>query len=249
MKIIALLPARLQSTRIKEKLLKKLNNIPIILHTANRVKLCSLISEVIICTDNKKIKNLAEDNDFKVLMTRKNFSNGTERIASIINKVKADLIIDVHADEAILNPENLKKLINFHNKNKHFDIIVPHKKSNSSEDENVVKLAFSKKNKVIYFSRAKCPFPFRQKGNFFHHLDIISFKPNALRKFKKLKIGILEQKEGIELLRAIENDLNIGTFEIKTNTFSINTPLDFSKAKKKMKNDKFFKKYFEKISL
>ena len=83
MKIIALLPARLQSTRIKEKLLKKLHNIPMILHTANRAKLCSLISEVIICTDSKKIKNLARKNGFKVLMTRKNFSNGTERIASI----------------------------------------------------------------------------------------------------------------------------------------------------------------------
>ena len=46
-------------------------------------------------------------------MTRKNFSNETERIASIINKLKADLIIDIHADEAVLNPENLKKINKF----------------------------------------------------------------------------------------------------------------------------------------
>ena len=57
MKIVALLPARLKSTRIKEKLLKKIENVPLILHTAHRVKLCSLISRVIICTDSHKIGN------------------------------------------------------------------------------------------------------------------------------------------------------------------------------------------------
>ena len=72
MKIVALLPARLKSTRIKEKLLKNIENIPLILHTAFRVKLCPLINKVIICTDSHKIKKLSEKNNFEVIMTKKN---------------------------------------------------------------------------------------------------------------------------------------------------------------------------------
>ena len=165
-----------------------------------------------------------------------------------MKKIDAELIIDVHADEAILDPKNLTKLVNFHKKNMNFDIIVPHKKSPYSIDENVVKVIFSQNNKVIYFSRGKAPYPFRNKGNFYHHLDIISFKPQALKKFKKFKKGLLEKIEGIELLRAIENKLSIGTFEINTNTFSINTPEDFKKAQKILSKDKLTKKYIEKIN-
>ena len=249
MRVLALLPARLDSVRIHQKLLKKINNIPIILHTAFRTKLCNLIDDVIICTDSKEISKLCKKNNFRTLFTKKNLSNGTERIASIINKIKADLIIDVHADEAILNPNNLAKLIKFHKKNLNkFDIVVPHKKNKSHVDKNVVKLIFLSNKKVIYFSRSAAPFHFRSKNKFFfHHLDYISFKPTALKKFKKFKIGELEKIEGIELLRAIENELKIGTFEIKTDTFSINTKNDLRLARKKFKEDKFFNKYFEKV--
>ena len=247
MKVTALLPARLESTRIKKKLIKKIKNIPIIVHTLNRIKLCKDINDIIVCTDSKEIKNLVKRNGFKVIVTKKNFSNGTERISSIIGKIKSDLIIDVHADEAILDPKNLTKLINFHKKNMHFDIIVPHKKSTSYVDENVVKIVFNQQNKIIYFSRAATPYPFRNKGNFYHHLDIISFKPIALKKFKNFKKGKLEIIEGVELLRAIENNLSIGTFEINTNTFSINTKQDLKKAKKILNKDKLTKKYIGKI--
>ena len=248
MKVTALLPARLESTRIRKKLLKDIKKIPIILHTLNRVKYCKEINEIIVCTDSREIKKKVEKNGFKVILTKKNFSNGTERISSIVDKIKSDLIIDVHADEAILDPKNLTKLVNFHKKNMNFDIIVPHKKNSSSIDENVVKVIFSKNNKVIYFSRAKAPYPFRSKGNFYHHLDIISFKPQALKKFKNFKKGLLEQIEGIELLRAIENKLSIGTFEIDTKTFSINTQEDFKKAQKILSKDKLTKKYIGKIT-
>ena len=81
--------------------------------------------------------------------------------------------------------------------------------------------------------------------NYFHHLDIISFKPSALTRFSKLKIGYLENLEGIELLRAIENKMKVGSFPIHTSSFSINTTDDVIRAKKIMKKDKFFKKYNE----
>ena len=75
------------------------------MHTLNRVKYCKEIDEIFVCTDSKEIKKKVEENGLKVILTKKNFSNGTERISSIIEKIDAELIIDVHADEAILDPK------------------------------------------------------------------------------------------------------------------------------------------------
>ena len=74
MKVTALLPARLDLTRIKKKLLKKIKNIPIILHTLNRINFCKEINEIIVCTDSLEIKHNVEQNGFKAILTKKNFS-------------------------------------------------------------------------------------------------------------------------------------------------------------------------------
>ena len=244
MKIIALLPARLDSKRIKNKLLKNLEGIPLILHTISRVKLCKKISEIIVCTDSQKIKKVVESHNIKVMMTSKKHKNGTERICEVIQTLKADLFIDVHSDEAILNPKNLDALISFHTKNKNFDIVVPHKISKEHGGKNVVKILTNKNKKIIYFTRSQSPFDFtKKKPKYLHHLDVISFKKNALIKYKKLKIGKLEFYEGVELLRALEGNLNLGSFPIDTKTFSINTPSDFKRAKKFIKKDKIFNIY------
>ena len=244
-KITVLLPARFSSTRIKTKLLKKLEGIPIILHTISRVKMIKNVDEIVVCTDSKEIKKLIEPYGVTVKMTSKHHKNGTDRIAEIAKKLKADLFIDVHSDEAILNPKNVEKLINFHLKNYHFDIVVPNKTSNKSGGENVVKIIPNSNDKsIIYFSRSDAPYTFRKsKKMFFHHLDTISFKPNALKMFSKLGQGKLEKTEGIELLRAIENNFKVGTFSIKTSSFSINTMNDFKNAKNYLKKDKYFKRY------
>tara|TARA_Y100000768_G_C23907409_1_gene648222 strand:+ start:351 stop:1115 length:765 start_codon:yes stop_codon:yes gene_type:complete len=248
-KVIILLPARYSSKRIKNKLLKNLNGIPLIIHTILRVKMIKNIHKIVVCTDNINIKKLVERFGVKSVITSSKHKNGTERIAEVSKLLKADLFVDIHSDEAVLDPKNVEKLIKFHLKNKQFDIVVPHKISNLSNGKNVVKMVFNKNNKILYFSRANIPFAFRSnKQKFFHHLDSISFKPYALKKFAKSPQGILEKKEGIELMRALENNLVVGTFSIKTNSFSINTMEDFFRAKKYLKNDKLFRKYKKKIS-
>tara|TARA_B100000886_G_C20346618_1_gene458968 strand:+ start:218 stop:985 length:768 start_codon:yes stop_codon:yes gene_type:complete len=248
-KIIILLPARFSSTRIKKKLLKKLNGIPLIAHTILRTKMIKNIEKIIVCTDNVIIKKLVEKFGIKSVMTSLKHKNGTERIAEVSKKIKkADLFVDIHSDEAVLDPKNVEKLIKFHLKNMRFDIVVPHKISNSSGGKNIVKMVFNKDSKVLYLSRAKVPFSFRFNGvKFFHHLDTISFKPEALKKFSKYPEGELEKIEGIELMRALENNLSVGTLPIETSSFSINTSEDFIKAKKYLKKDKLYRRYYAKI--
>ena len=162
MKVIGILPARLNSSRIKEKLLHKIHGVPLILHTISRAKLSKSLNSIFVCTDSRKISDVVE-NSVKTYISRKKHSNGTERIAELANKTRADLIIDIHADEAVLNPKNIDKLVSFHKKNRNFDIVVPHKVSKFSGGKNVVKLLANKYKEVLYFTRCDAPFGYKKK--------------------------------------------------------------------------------------
>ena len=111
-------------------------------------------------------------------------------------------------------------------------------------NRNIVKMINNDSGKIIYLSRADIPFYFRQKKSFLKkHLDFISFKKNILLKYCKFKKSKNEKIEGVELLRAIDNNFNLGTVKINTDVFSINTKSDLKKAKLIMKKCKVRKKY------
>jgi len=205
-----------------------------------------LVDKIIVCTDSKKIYNVVKCYGFEVLMTKKKHKNGTERVAEIAKNLKAELVIDIQCDACFLDPEEISRLIKFHKKNKKFDIVIPHSEYRVKNDINAVKIISNLDNEIIYLSRKDVPLSFKKKINYFkRHQDFISFKPRSLQKFVKLKSSPLEQIEGIELLRAIENNFKLGTYKIldDSEVCSINTKLDLKKGKLRMKNDKFFKRY------
>ena len=97
-------------------------------------------------------------------------------------------------------------------------------------------------------SRSVIPNNFKENPKYYNkHLSIISFKPDALKKFALSKVSYLERVEGVELLRALENGLKIGTFAIKSSTFSVDIKEDYLKAIEVFKTDKLIKKYKSKL--
>lgn len=113
-------------------------------------------------------------------------------------------------------------------------------KFNNPNQKNIVKVVSNKLNKVLYLSRSTIPYSFKKKPGFYNkHLSIISFKPSALKKYCMFKESYLEKIEGIELLRALENNLSIGTFSIKSDTFSVDIKEDYLKAIEAFKKDKY----------
>tara|TARA_B100001540_G_scaffold178683_1_gene157572 strand:- start:26 stop:775 length:750 start_codon:yes stop_codon:yes gene_type:complete len=242
--VVALIPARLDSSRLYAKSLLPIDGLPLVVHTYKRTKLSKYFREVYICTDSKKIGEEVKKYDCQVIYTGKN-KTGTDRISEASTKLKKkySLYIDVQGDEPLLNPNHIDKVIKWHLKNNEFDIVVPTLKFNSPDNPNIVKIV-KVGNKVVYFSRSKVPYPFINEPKYYlKHLSIISFKPESLLKFKKLKQSNLEKIEGIELMRALENNMKIGTFEMKGQSFSVDTSRDFYRAQKFMINDKFRKLY------
>ena len=140
----------------------------------------------------------------------------------------------------------IKTLIKFHQKNLNYDIILPTLKTKSLINQNIIKVITNLKNEVLYLSRAQIPFEFKNKNTYVKkHLSIISFKPEALKKFSLQKKTPLEKIEDIELLRALEIGMRIKTLNLIGDSFSVDVMKDYLKAKKQIIKDKFFKLYDE----
>jgi len=249
-KILALIPVRLKSKRLKEKALLKIGNIPMFVHVYNRTKFSKLVTDVFVCCDSKKIINEGKKYNVNCIKTKKKHENGTERILEAYSKIKKNyhLVIDIQGDEPLIEPSHIDYIIKFHLKNPDADIVLPTLKIKRSKNENIVKCVKDKNKKILYLSRAEIPYEYKKKNNFLYkHLSIISFKPDALKRFGKKKKTNIEKIEGIELVRALEIGLKIKSPNLKGDSFSVDVMRDYRLAKKKIKNDKLFKIYKKKI--
>jgi len=245
MKKIILIPTRMNSKRLPAKALLEIEGLPLIIHTFKRASMSKLANEVYVCTDSEKIINVCKKFKAKFIKTKSSHKNGTERIAEAAKKLKLkknDIVIDVQGDEPLINPQDIDATINFFMKN-NFDIAVPHINIKFANKINTVKLLVNEKNKIMWMTRSDAPCYFRAKKKILKkHLSIIIFRYNSLIKYSKLNATYFEKIESIELLRALESNFNMGSNNIKSNSFSIDIKNDFKKAKKFFKKDKI--KYF-----
>ena len=244
-KNIVLIPSRLESKRLPGKALLEIDGIPIIVHTAKRALLSKKVDEVYVCTDSKEIIKVCQSFNISTILTEKNFKNGTERIASVSDRFKDDLIIDVQGDEPLIKPDYIDVLIDIHrNHPKKPEIIIPTIKVSYNSNDNIVRVISSNSKKVMYLTRGMSPYRFKSEISIVDkHVSVISFTAEALHKYSLLDKSYLEDIEDIELLRAVENDMNVYSHELKGNSFSIDVNDDYLKAKIAMADDPIRKLY------
>ena len=243
--ILGLIPSRLNSKRLNEKPLLIIDGLPIIVHTFKRALMSKKLDDVVVCCDDKKIRDIVVKHGGKAILTSKKHKNGTERIFEYAKKIKPEFVVDVQGDEPFVAPKDIDRVINFHKKNSQFDIVVPSMLAEHNvSNRNLVKVVFSENGKILYFSRAQVPFDYKNvKSKFYKDLSIVSFKYEALKKYNKFKEGKIEKIEGIELLRAIENNLNLGTFLATNSGFAVDVNSDLMKAIDLMPSNKIRKLY------
>ena len=237
MTVSALIPARLNSTRLEKKLIKNLDGIPLIVRTYQNIFSTKLFDEVVVVTDSDEIINVLIEFDIKFLKSKEDHNTGTDRIAEFSKKFKSDIIINVQGDEPFVLKEDLSKIINtFKNdiENK-INVISLMTKLISVEEinnPNNVKVVVDKNNNSLMFSRSIIPYKRVENNfNYFKHIGIYAFRNSFLNKFKKFKQTNLELTEMIEALRIIEHGYNIHMIEIDHEQISIDTIDDFNKAK------------------
>jgi 3-deoxy-manno-octulosonate cytidylyltransferase (CMP-KDO synthetase) len=236
MKTRIIIPARLKSKRFPNKLIKNLKGKSIIEHVCLHAKKLNCDS-LIVATDSIEIKKLIDNLNIDTYLSKKQCSNGTERIADLCKKRnfnKNDIIINVQGDELNFPVNSVKKMINSLKKAKEekmTTVIVESGNKKHYFNTDYVKVITDKNNNALCFSRS--PLPFNSPSNYLIHLGLYGYKVSLLNKYSSFKESTYENKENLEQLRFLFNNVQIECIKLKKhNSISINSPNDLKLAQK-----------------
>lgn len=241
MKVSAVIPARWASQRLPGKVLVDLGGRPLLWHTWDRVRQMEFADEVVVAVDDKQVQKAVEGWGGRAIMTDPNCISGTERIASIVDQLKGDFILNVQADQCFIETYLLDEMVSCW-KETEGHIITPVYRIMRMEDllnPSVVKAVINGKGKALYFSRSPIPCvrdvaqeEWLHKHPFWWHYGVYGYARGVLKKYFDLPESILEKIEMLEQLRFLEAGYCIQTLETKHNSIEVNTPEDLIVARK-----------------
>ena len=241
MTVSALIPARLNSSRLEKKLIKDLDGIPIIVRTYKNIVSTNLFKEVIVVTDADEIIEILKRHNIKFLKSLKSHNTGTDRIAEFADKFNSDIIVNVQGDEPFISKDDLISIINEFkcDSNNLVNVVsLMIKLSNIDEinNPNNVKVVVDNNNDSILFSRSIIPFDRDDSTpNYYKHIGVYAFRTLYLKKFAKYDQTPLEKAEMIEALRIVEHGEKIRMIEIFKEHVSIDTIDDLKMAESILK--------------
>ncbi len=236
MRIVAAIPARLNSTRLPKKLLREICGKTLIARTYEATVNSNLFDDVLVITNSHEIVTELENSKIKYIFDNANYQTGTDRIAGVVSKIEADIIINVQGDEPFINSNTIQSIINTfkHDKENNIKIVsvmTPFKDDQELKNPNNVKVFTDLSNNAIYFSRHPIPLKIDLNISKAHkHVGIYAFRKKSLIQFAKLKVGDLESSQKIEALRLIENDIKIKMINSNDTFIGIDTEEDIQKA-------------------
>jgi len=243
MKVIAMIPARLQASRFPKKLLQDLCGKTVITRTYQATINTNLFDEVYVVTDSTEIKQEIENNHGKVIMSLTDHECGSDRIAEAAEIVSGDIIINVQGDEPFTRKEPLEDLIEVFKKDIHGEVAVASlvhtmEEWKDIENPNNVKVVMDNQNGVLYFSRSPIPYPRDKniKTTYYKHIGIYAFRRFALLNFPKMEMSQNEATEKLEGIRFLEHGMKMKMVETPYKVIGIDTPEDLKNAKEILKD-------------
>lgn len=232
-----IIPARLASTRFKNKILKEINGVPMFIATA---KNCQKADNILIAVDDESTLKIAQNYGFDAVLTSTNHQSGSDRINEAIDKFKLrddEVIMNVQADEPFFESENLLNFKKFATnailkEGKFMASCYKIASENDAKDPNLVKVVTTQNGDALYFSRSLIPYPRNKYSGYKAHIGIYAYSQKSLSEFCKFNESELEKTEKLEQLRALQHGKTIAMLEIKTSSFGIDTIEDYERALK-----------------
>ncbi len=230
---VAIIPARLGSTRLPRKVLREIAGKPMIAHVYEAAKKCPLLRDVIIATDSEEVLRVARANGWKAEITSAQHRSGTDRVNEVAQRIKADVYVNIQGDEPLARPEHLEALLGpMSNSNVQVSTIKTPCPPQDVDNPNAVKVVTDKNGRALYFSRSTIPFDRERSGTiqYFKHLGFYAYRKPALELFCSLPESKLEAAERLEQLRFLENGTDIYVAETSFNTVGVDTEDDLQRV-------------------
>jgi len=232
MKAIAVIPARLGSTRMPRKMLREIAGQPLIGLVYQAVRSSRLLDDVIIATDSEEIMAVCRQHGWPARMTSAAHRSGTDRVHEVSNQIAADVYINVQGDEPLTRPEHIALLQELMGRR---DVEVGTLKTPAApadiQNPAAVKVVTDASGRALYFSRATIPYA-RDGDNirYFKHLGFYAYRKAALDRFVSLPESSLERSERLEQLRFLENGIPIHVAETPFDTVGVDTEEDLKRV-------------------
>jgi 3-deoxy-manno-octulosonate cytidylyltransferase (CMP-KDO synthetase) len=239
MNAIAIIPARLGSTRLPRKVLHEIAGKPMIGHVYEAAKRSPLLQDVIIATDSEEVVKVAQDHGWKAEMTSGLHRSGTDRVNEIAQRIHADVYVNLQGDEPLARPEHFEALLRPMVRN---EVLVSTIKTPCPRQDvanpNAVKVVADKNGRALYFSRATIPFDRDHRGgiDYFKHLGFYAYRKSALERFCRWPESSLEAAERLEQLRFLENGIDIYVEETPFDTVGVDSKADLDHVEEMLRN-------------
>ncbi|MDR0679952.1 MAG: 3-deoxy-manno-octulosonate cytidylyltransferase [Puniceicoccales bacterium] len=240
MNVTVCIPARLNSSRFPKKVLTDLGGKPVLQRVFERAISVIKTENVVILCDSSAVHDAAVNFGAPVIDTPETCVSGTERIASALDKIQGDFIINIQGDEPFFDTDVIGKMV-AKSRTSDAHIFTPVYKLDSVDDlldSNRVKVVLGHNGRALYFSRSTIPFVRDERNvnkwlkwaDFYGHIGIYGYRRKVLENYTNLVSGKLESAEKLEQLRFLENGYAIDTVETLRPSFGIDTPKDLAKA-------------------
>lgn len=254
MKIIGIIPARMESSRFPGKPLETILGMPMIGHVYHRCKMSNILDEVYVATCNKEIFDYIESIGGKSIITKDTHERATDRTGEALEIImnqdgcEIDGVLMIQGDEPLLNPVLLDNMISFHmNQETPFitNLISKIPSIEEFNNPNVVKVVKDKNDYILYMSRSPIPSSAKYSGRLpmWKQLGLILFSKDAILSYTKLIPTELEIIESVDMNRILENNLIITAFPTEEISQAVDTPEDILIVNELMLTDSLINSY------
>lgn len=252
-KTIAVIPARMGSSRFPGKPLARILGRTMIEHVVRRAEMCDRLDAVYVATCDEEIRDIVEDFGGAVIMTSPVHERASDRVAEAAEKLRSDIIVMIQGDEPMVTPQMVVAALNPMLDDESVECVNLARRISEREEyinPNTIKVVMNVHGDALYFSRAPIPaaaaaFDFTSAGHppVFKQVCVIPFRTDFLRKFASLPPTPLERAESIDMLRVIEHGGRVRLVETDIETHAIDTPEDLRLVENLMKDDALIPKY------
>ena len=238
MPVIAVIPARYGSTRLPAKALADINGVPMVVRVWRQVSMARSIERVIVATDDERIAAPVRAAGGEAMMTSPTHQSGTDRIAEVAGKVRADIYLNVQGDQPFTDPRDLDAVAAPMLTDASIDmatLATPITDLEEFRNPTKVKVVCDAAGNALYFSRSPIPHPRDFEGvpaGALRHIGIYAYRRDFLLRFASLAPGKLEQLEKLEQLRALENGYRIRVVASVSPSLEIDTAEDLARARR-----------------
>jgi 3-deoxy-manno-octulosonate cytidylyltransferase (CMP-KDO synthetase) len=239
MRFIGVIPARYHSTRLPGKALIEIAGRPLVQWVYEQARQASHLDDLVVATDDLRILNTVEGFGGKAVMTRSDHNSGTDRVAELAQSIEADVFVNIQGDEPLISWHTIDGVCSPFERDVEVQITTARIKISDPDQiksPHVVKVVVDSLERALYFSRAPIPCPQRRAGTFYKHLGIYGYRREFLQALSQLNPSELEETEGLEQLRFLENGVEIRVVEVSEDSPHVDTRDDILRVRPLLEN-------------